>query len=339
MLIGVALRIFLAIFFYGNYDQASYDIIAEIGRDGGNIFAETQRYNYAPTWSLVLTGLSYIPIPLHSSVRIFLTIIDLLISILIFKLTNKAHLAAIYFANPVSILLTGFHGQFENLAILPLLLAIVIQQRRRSIWLLFALCTLSILFKQITIFFVFAMYFHYAGSWRRALLMIIATSAVFVAAFIPYLPDGFENIVFQVFLYSSIQRPYGLGMLPFWNSLLFVGGMFVLIYIFRNKKITEKLILISLFYLILTPGMGNQYLALAIIFGSLSLNWGYIIFTLVSSLFLLGSPDNLGLNLPSVWNSVWIALVVWAFIQIKESTKEEKPSIMPIMGSESIPHL
>jgi hypothetical protein len=53
IVIGLAARFFFTTFGH-NYDLDSDTIVAEIVDQGGNVYADTPRYNYAPVWFNVL---------------------------------------------------------------------------------------------------------------------------------------------------------------------------------------------------------------------------------------------------------------------------------------------
>src|SRR5262249_27391892 len=82
VVIGVGLRLYLAYTHAGNYDQQSYEIVAGIARRGGNVYAETSRYNYSPVWFHVLLFLKNISLITGLAfpfvIRAFLTLVDLL---------------------------------------------------------------------------------------------------------------------------------------------------------------------------------------------------------------------------------------------------------------------
>jgi hypothetical protein len=130
VLSGTFIRFLLAYSYYGNYDMESYEIVRRIVASGGNVYALTTRYNYTPVWFNILWFLgiinTYLPTAsFHFIVRAFLTLVDLaslLLLLLIVELDKGINrrddllLCAIFFyLNPVSYLLTGYHGQFENL--------------------------------------------------------------------------------------------------------------------------------------------------------------------------------------------------------------------------------
>lgn len=130
-LAGVVLRVWLASRGH-NFDMESWTITADLVVGGQNVYANTYRHPYGPPWFLVLGGLRWIhnvfglsrlgPESFHIVVAAFLSLADVAIAWLLYRAFGL--IAALFFIlNPVSILLTGYHSQIDNLAILPGLVA------------------------------------------------------------------------------------------------------------------------------------------------------------------------------------------------------------------------
>jgi len=104
-----------------NYDMESWYVVADISWHGGNVYAETDRYNYGPVWSLILQALDLLAGHRHEVLRYliagFLSLADLGIFLLLCRLVNPLA-GVLFFLNPVSILISGYHSQFDNVAIL-----------------------------------------------------------------------------------------------------------------------------------------------------------------------------------------------------------------------------
>ncbi len=225
VVLGLAARLVLAYAFYGNFDQTSYDIVASIMERGGNVYAETTRYNYTPVWAYCLLFLNRVALvtglPFHFVVRGFLSLVDMVNALMIGLIAAQRdpkdgkQRSLLYLLNPVAILLVGCHGQFETLAMLPLLVATYLYARPggRSptawVWLL---GTMALVIKHITIFSVWTL-FVYAAMTRRAVIMVVGAFAVFVATFLPFLPDGMAGVLANVVRYQSVQNAYGFNLL------------------------------------------------------------------------------------------------------------------------------
>lgn len=125
LIAGFALRLTLAIVTRPNFDLQSYGIVSAIVSNGGNVYAQTNRYNYSPLWSFVVTALAGSP----TLIRMFLSIVDVGNALLIGKLYGTK-VGAFYALNPVSIFIVGYGGQFETLAALPVLLVLLVYKRQ-----------------------------------------------------------------------------------------------------------------------------------------------------------------------------------------------------------------
>ena len=329
--IGLGLRLGLALCFYGNFDQVSYEIVAEIMRRGGNVYAETSRYNYTPLWSYVLLILNYgaiwLRVPFHVMVRSFIICIDLINMLLIGYvaangLSRNLKVAAVgYWLNPVAILLVGYHGQFENLATLPLLLAVALYcrpiGRPRTLW-LWGLGTLALIIKHNTLFSVWMLFAYVAGSWRRAGFMMILAICAFLATFTPYLPAGLIGIVKNVLTYQS-ALPYGFGQFfpSLLSALLFAGVMLLLPVIAKQilkTTLPHAIGFSAVGLLTFIFGISVQYYLLPVIWGSLTGGIWYWIYSVSITFLLLSNINSLAiLNLPPLYNLAWLVTSIWFF--------------------------
>ncbi len=117
---GLAAR--LAVSLRGHtYDVDSYFIVAGILRHGGNVYLETKRYNYGPIWFYLIHLLDWLAGGRENILRCliagFLSLVDFGIFLVLLRRVGKLA-ASLFFLNPVSILITGYQSQFDNLVIL-----------------------------------------------------------------------------------------------------------------------------------------------------------------------------------------------------------------------------
>jgi hypothetical protein len=331
--VGVGVRLYLAYAFRGNFDQLSYEIVADIMNRGGNVYAETSRYNYTPLWAYILSFLNHIAssshLQFHFVVRSFLTIVDILIAVFIGLICSRLGFSdtrigfSLYLLNPVALLLTGFHGQFENLAMLPLLIATYIYLRQPAnphwkwIWLL---GTLSLLIKHITVFGVW-MLFYYSMTKRKAVVMLFVSVLIFIATFLPSLPEGGSGIVRNVFMYQAVTS-WGLAR---WLPILLVAPLFYVFMILSPFLAKEHLSLsqirsmefsgVALIALIF--GIGKQYLIIPVIFGTIFCSPWYWMYTFVAGCCIAVSYALTHFSVidkpltSAMWNFVWLAALCW----------------------------
>lgn len=196
---GTLIRMLLASMYFGNYDMQSYEIVANIVNAGGNVYAQTPRYNYSPIWFTIIGFLKHLQMPMfsfHFVIRFFLCLVDLVT--LVFLLLIAGHkkislpkVALLFYLNPVSILLTGYHGQFENMAVLMLLIGLYayIKLNQKTVWPVTALwlsATAGMIIKH-NIFYELIICLNYAiKRYRVKFLLFVVSVGLFFMLFIPY---------------------------------------------------------------------------------------------------------------------------------------------------------
>ena len=118
---GIFLRISVSKIGY-NFDMESWDVVRYIVSSKSSVYSNTQRYNYGPVWSYTIFFLNYLFKPLgtqglHLILSGFMCILDILIFFILYRCFNLLY-GALYLLNPAVILITGFHIQIDNFAIL-----------------------------------------------------------------------------------------------------------------------------------------------------------------------------------------------------------------------------
>lgn len=329
-LAALALRLGLLFAFPGTYDSESYRIVAAIAARGGDIYAETKRYNYSPLWGQILRGLDRAraasKLDLTRLVGLALTAADLATAALLYLLASgrfgprrSALVALLFFANPVSILISSFHGQFDNVSILFLLAAILVSRRGESRGpLTIAMLSVSLCLKHVTWFH--PLLFAWRGRRRFSLAVGTFPYAVFLASFLPYWPS-WRDVAANVFLYRSLMGPYGLyglvvfslGM-PIWVlTAALILAMFVAIVWLAPVEISRASLLLFLIQMIFSPGFARQYCVWPVALGALFPSGGYLLFTVVSTGFLVREMSSGGAA--AAWlpgsRGPWWAAIAW----------------------------
>lgn len=325
VLLAIALRMLFASF-GNNFDVESYWIVGKAVAAGENVYAATTRYNYGPLWSGVL-GLFYSASGSFAVFRLLiaglLSIVDVGIFALISKQFGKAPALAFLF-NPISIFITGYHSQFDNLAILMGLAAIALlpksgqlNLRQPRSWLALGTLGLSLVTKHIL--FVFPLWLAYKQKGiAHKLAALLVPIAIFLTSFAPWWASGSQGILQNVFLYRSFNNaPFWYGLMPgiIGNNVpaivLFIGSM-VLLGLFWRKRDLSQLYVLYLGALVLcSSSVANQYLAICV--PLIAVFWRNIwlqVYTLVSFIYLLADPVA-GLGLISNTNSLFFRLVAY----------------------------
>lgn len=343
IIVGTAIRLYLAFCFYGNYDMESYDIVSDLVLHGQNVYNETARYNYSPIWFTILGILKVISSgqPFHFAVRTFLTCIDLftlLVLVSIARLQKISYeglitVALLFYLNPVSYLISGYHGQFDNLALLFILIGIylILTNRNKSLililtsWLAFST---GLIIKHIVLGHYLTGINNLMKKNFYRLLALLATLLLFLMSFFPYWATGSGGIVRNVFLYGAIPKMYGVSSvvnLPV-IKYVFIAGLFVYPFFIENRDLITQFLLVSLFFLAFTTGIGIQFFILPIAFGALRQSWWFFLYSFTASVVLLGSGVNMGLAGFSAvtMNAVWIVVLFWfVFLHFNLQIKQE----------------
>lgn len=308
--LGVTLRILCAERGQ-NFDVDSYRIVADIMLRGGNVYQETTRYNYGPIWFHALHGIDLLRIPqvawthdFRLKVALFLTIIDLCIFSFLLR-SYSLKVAALFFLNPISIIITGYHSQFDNFAVLTGLVAIAAYARaatstQRSIALV--ILGLSLMTKHVLFAFPLWLAFR-EKSWTERMRVVSIPYLIFLGGFLFYLPEGAGGIIKNVFLYKSWDNA------PFWSlvapyvvyrfvpkTLIMISALLILGYALRRRAVLETLHLYLVALVVVSSAIANQYLAIPIPSVAALWNWGYAGYTLVGTLFLAVDGDGLQLQ-------------------------------------------
>jgi hypothetical protein len=329
--LGIIGRLGLAWIGPANYDQQSYAIVVGILKHGGNVYAETARYNYGPAWMYLLWGADRVAravdLPFAFIVRCGLTLADITIAVIIARVAltigcDGRRAALAYLLSPVSILLTGLHGQFDDLAAVPLLIAVWLALRSKTPsrrWESWVLGTVTLIMKQIWAFSVWTLFVDRTPG-RRAVAWIGLSSLAFVATFVPFLHGALGPIIDHVFLYGGLPGLYGMGLLTWYvGRPLFVVTMLALPCLARRLSLVDRMELAGVAFIALAPGASQQYLVIPIIFGSVRRRSYYWLFTAVATPFLLVAllyANPLGyLPAPPLWWPFWLVGLAW-FIRL-----------------------
>jgi hypothetical protein len=321
-----------------NYDIESFQIVSDTVLQGKTVYAETYRYNYGPIWAYVAAGIRYVQIHVfvndsmglfHMLLAAFLGYIDVLIGL---ALASRFSTAAglVFLLNPVSLLITGYHSQFDNFSVLFALYGSLLlfgnpPARRWHTALGIALLGLSLGIKHILIFFPIWLLFRKEFDWRKKLLFLTLPYGIFLAMFLPFVFNGeaCRGIAHNVFSYSAYM-PTGLyshllgliapanfferlfGWIPVFSGFKFVWlcTMILAGWLLRKADGRQYLLYYLIAMCVFSPQIVDQYMAIPLIacavFCRSWLVWGYI---LTATLYLVGcSPDNINcaLDIPAL---------------------------------------
>ena len=307
-----------------NEDFYNWTWNATVLRDGGSVYSGDVPYGYGPFWMFVLRFADLIQNLFPDNRKIFrlviilvLTLADLIIAAIIAR--KFSHYAALlFFLNPISIIISGHHNQFDNIAILGALVAVLFlnsepaESKSRNLYLGLALIGLSLAVKQILLFFPVWLFFR-NGTFKQRVIRGAMPYVVYVACFIPWATSiaRIEIIFEEIFLQrrgrpgvirnlggaTYVEPTFDLsyGRTGFYLSyLIWVLGVLAFGWIMRNRSLFHSLIIYLLTMVGLAPAYSQQQLILPLIALFVYATIELKIFYLLTLLFMIQNSDELG---------------------------------------------
>ena len=287
--IAIIIRLIISQLGY-NFDIASWGLVGEIVSNGGVVYTETYRYTTGPVWCYMLAflykihqflGLSSIQ-SYHFIIAFFLSLIDVAIALIISKRYNLLW-GTLFLFNPISILITGFHSQFDNIAVLIALISwIIIKQTdfKRGHLISAILVGLSLLTKHIFVFYPLWLFFlNDKIKLKDRLMHLIVPYLVFFLGFLPFLinPEIRISVINHVFKYESFNGNgliaylfnffpsfiinEALGWIPIFSGLkfFFLIAMVITGYYSAKSKPNELFPLYLISMIVFTTAIADQY--------------------------------------------------------------------------------
>jgi hypothetical protein len=293
----------------------SWGIVTDIMRHGGNVYAETGRYNYGPVWFIILRVLDILSGQNHEVLRYLISAFLGLADIgIFFVLCQKAgRLAgALFLLNPVSISISGYHCQFDNVAILLGLWAMMLfgddfqepLNRRKFSGLL--LLGLSLMTKHLLFAFPLWLAVKQKGLWQKTIIVLVPC-ACFLLGFVPYWAGGRQGIIDNVFHYESY--PGGFFYKSFVPQCLQIcmdsrTMWYVLLVLFaficRTRNTFESLLIYTGVLVAFSPASTNQYLAIPIALVSVFPSVPFLLYTGAATFHLCADFR----NGPRLWHGI-----------------------------------
>jgi hypothetical protein len=326
-ILGLGSRLLLAWTAPRSVDLESYSIVAEVMSSGKPLYESTTRYNYSPAWAEVVGLLDRFSrssrISFPGLVRSLLTVVDLLSALVLWLLARRQgtepwRVAGLFLVNPVSIWVTSIQGQFDNLSLLFLLLAMLVSPKRdrsvrRSSLPAVGLLTLSVVIKQITALHPIL----WIGRTRNRILLLVPYlgAATLFLFFLPQLPAIRDNVL----LYRTVPRSYGLSELILLDDrwavpvsvLALAAGLFTAWRLRNEPDLARAALMLFLVLLVFAPGFGTQYAVWPLTLGALRPGAGYFLCSLSTILWTLGS--HFGVHGSGRWmgHLVWLSFLFW----------------------------
>ena len=309
-----------------NGDFQSWIWCITVMRDGGSVYSGSSNYGFGPAWMFVLKFADIVQgifpdnrIVFRLVIILILTAFDLAIAILIAK---KFSLIAglLFFINPVSIIISGFHNQFDNIAIFVsmigifLLESIDLDEKKKSWWLGLALIGFSLAIKHILLFFPIWLFFR-AGTFRQRASRLVFPYVVYLVCFIPWATslDRVKIIIEENFLKKGGEPA---SILTFFGSdsesggggftyrelililayLIWLLGILAFGWAMRNRSIVHSLLIYLVVMVGLAPKYSQQQLILPLLALFVYATRELKIFYSITLIFMIQNRNELGIE-------------------------------------------
>lgn len=204
LVFGTLIRLYLATLGH-NHDVFVWQHIGEIVSQGKDVFVDSHRWPYAPFlvyfFAFVYQLNQILPFShvesFHIWVAFFLSLVDLLIAHHLFK-KYSIKVALFFFMSPVGFLITGYHSQIDNVAVMLALLGWSLLYFKPTCNKTFTggviLFGLSLLSKHVFLLFPFWVIFFDKFTLRKKIIFFIGVYGIFLLSFMPYLLDEYSRV-------------------------------------------------------------------------------------------------------------------------------------------------
>lgn len=232
---GLLVRLAIAAFLQGagvaNNDVTNYRKVAEILLGGGQLYVDTPGiYPYPPPWSLVEMASFWLSQHVAGIFTFWVKLVPILADmgivglLYLFNRSNPRRailVSGLYAFNPLPILISAVHGQFDSLPIFFSLLGIYLLYRSTTRPLYFSALALmaAIAIKVFPVLLLPVFLFH-LKTWRVRFLFSVVALFPVLLLMVPYLLQNFVAVNRELIGYSGVLD---LG----WGAFIRIGAMFV----------------------------------------------------------------------------------------------------------------
>ena len=309
IVLGLSFR-FLVLYVTDNVDFRNFYHTASLAAEGKNIYAYMAHYNYGALLSIMLGEIFKAASFLGGSVLVFKVMYVGVLALADFIIAKVAEKKAgtlwgiAFFLNPISMIVDGYHTQFDNMAVMFGVLGVLCLEEscRQEKFCLsdisgVVLLSLSLIAKHFMWAFPLYILFSREIKTRKKILYAFVPPLLFLLGFLPYWSEGAEGIIHNVFMYRSFGN-YPLLFMGFilnagvifantlTNSflLIFGGLMAISAYLVRREDIFRLFLIYTISAVSFSSGASGQQLvipclAMTVLFREKSLPYFALIFT------------------------------------------------------------
>jgi len=321
LIIGMLVRAFIAYHFYGTGDVQDFEKIMIHTVADKNFYA-AGLYNYPPLmpwlWDLLWMINPWEVKPIFL-IKTFTSFSDLFTALLIFyvcrkkmNLTSDRALlhTSLFFLNPISIMITSYHGQIDSFCILFLMLAWVffVFTKGTGCTLYSALAlSISIAFKHVTILLM-PVFLIFLKDLKKRVVFLVFSCLPPTLMLLPYFLESPEVVIERLIGRHSAIMNWGYTQLVK-MILSFIGrgdlievtraffgsvGQYILLvvlllewlFVIKKVDVLKAILIVFLTFYSVTAGFGWQYLAWILPFWAVRPSRLFILFTSIGTLYL-----------------------------------------------------
>jgi hypothetical protein len=294
VLLGLAARLLLAFFYYGTGDVTVWEHYSTYWERGLSPYDEVGKYNYFPLWFWGFSFVTFINkalnLPYSFIVKIPFILTDLATLIIIVKACGRMKIGAkgtllaagAFFLNPVSILISGYHGQFCNMSVMFAMLAWYFAVFKRGSWFLMSavMMSVSVAVKHFTVILVPVIAFIQDKIHKKILVFLIAPLCALIAITPYFIRDpqlvinsilkynlgagywGWSGVIVRSVLFITgvdLAQQGWFEYLSYFNYFLYAGIMIGSFFMVKYYKAIDSLAIVFLLFYVFTTQIAPQY--------------------------------------------------------------------------------
>jgi len=299
IIVGLLIRLVITFIFY---KSSSNDLTSFL--DAGKIILEKKSiypflyfpfFPYLGALAVFLKGL----FPPLIFLKFVFTIFDLGNLYLVYLLSKKnLKQTLLYAVNPITIICSNIHGQFDVVPIFFLLLAIYLLNRHKGISSMAAI-SFAIFTKTWPVLFIIPLFKKLKNKLLFVLIFLIPVISILFHSWFFKVP--ILKIISPIKNYRGVYGYWGIGniLILFWPTIdpliaqIFRRAFFIIFFIYsffpNNKNITKNILMIMLFFFIFNLTFGSQWLAWLVPFVILVRPKNWIWFFITATIYLISA--------------------------------------------------